>query len=72
MDIEKALAAVEYKLATDSDCFESGRIIRMDIHSGWPPATELADALARRQPFVSLYYEHQANEKVQLVLQKIR
>jgi hypothetical protein len=71
MHLPAAIEAIEYKLATESGNFESKRVIKMDITEAWPPLTELTEALQRRFPGVSFSYDHQANDKIQLLIQKL-
>lgn len=70
MEISQAISTIEYKIATERDNFDSGRIIKIDITTAWPGATELADALAKRYPFISITYEHQPNDRIQLLIRK--
>ncbi len=72
MDLKSAVEAIEYKIATESDNFESGREIRMDITTSWPAAASLEDALRKKFPFVTLRYEERANDKMQLILENRR
>ena len=57
---------IEYKIATESESFEAGRVIRLDINASWPPEADLADALRRKYPWVSITYERQQNDCIQL------
>lgn len=68
MELAKAIATVEYKIATESDNFTAGRTIRMDINNSWPAERDLADALRRRYPYISIQYDRQANDAVQLLI----
>lgn len=68
MDLARAIEAIEYKIATESDRFDAGSTIKMDISASWPPLAELSDALNRKYPYVSLTYDHQANDMIQLIL----
>jgi len=71
MNLTQAIATVEYKIATESDNFDAGRLIKMDITDAWPNAIDLADALAKKYPFISVTYEHQPNDRVQLLVRKV-
>ena len=68
MDLLQAIATVEYKIATESDNFAAGRIIKMDINSAWPPETILSDALRRKYPYISVTYDRQAHDQIQLLI----
>ena len=68
MDLAQAAASVEYKIATESSSFEEGRTIKMDINNGWPPVHDLSALLSRKYPWISLEYDHQPNDMVQLVI----
>jgi len=70
MELAQAIATIEYKIATESGRFEDGYTLKMDIHQGWPPATELADAMSRKYPRLKLSYDFQANDRIQLILQQ--
>lgn len=69
MDISAAIETIEYKIATESDNFTSGRAIRLDITDAWPPLSDLLEALGRRFPHTNFTYDHQANNRIQLVIQ---
>jgi len=68
MQLSDAVDTIEYKIATESDSFEAGRTIRMDVNYNWPPIGELSDALSRKHPHISVSYDHQPNDVVQLVI----
>lgn len=71
MTIERAIETIEYKVATDSDRFNTGASIKMEISSAWPPLTELSEALTRRNPSVAVTYDFQPNEVIKLVITKV-
>ena len=71
MTIERAIETIEYKVATDSDRFNAGASIKMEISSAWPPLTELSEALTRRNPSVAVTYDFQPNEVIKLVITKV-
>jgi hypothetical protein len=66
MELAQAVANIEYKIATESDNFEAGRTIKMDVNGAWPPLSKLLDALSRKYPYISLTYDDQPNDMVQL------
>jgi hypothetical protein len=68
MDLERAIETIEYKIATESDSFNEGRTIKMDVTRAWPPIIDLSDALQRRYPSISLCYDEQANDVVRLII----
>jgi hypothetical protein len=66
MELGQAIANIEYKIATESDNFQEGRTITIDVNSSWPPVNELGDILTRKYPYISLAYHSQANDILQL------
>ena len=66
MEIIQALNTIEYKIATESDSFEAGRPLHLDINAAWPAEADLADALRRKYPWVSVSYERQQNDCIRL------
>jgi hypothetical protein len=66
MELAQAVANIEYKIATESDNFEAGRTIKLDVNSAWPPLYKLSDALSRKYPYISLSYDDQPNDMLQL------
>jgi hypothetical protein len=68
MDLERAVETIEYKIATESDSFQAGRTIKMDITAAWPPVSDLSDVLVRKYPSISLSYDEQANDLVRLLI----
>ena len=71
MTIERAIETIEYKVTTDSERFNTGACIKMEISSAWPPLTELSEALTRRNPSVAVTYDFQPNEVIKLVITKV-
>jgi len=70
MDLSRAISNVEYKIATEQENFDAGRTIKMDINDSWPEAADLSDALARKYPGISITYDHQPNDRLQLLIRK--
>lgn len=68
MELAQAIATIEYKIATESANFDEGRTIKMDINNAWPPVQDLSAALIRKYPWISLEYDRQANDMIQLVI----
>jgi hypothetical protein len=70
MTIERAVETIEYKIAADSDRFNAGASIKMEISSAWPPLTDLSEALRRRNPAVAVAYDYQVNDVIKLIITK--
>lgn len=68
MELEQAIKTVEYKIATDSERLKAGSVISMDISNDWPDKAELSEALKRKYPHLSVSYDIQPNERLQLLL----
>ncbi|HRO42957.1 MAG TPA: hypothetical protein PL009_08990 [Flavipsychrobacter sp.] len=68
MDIAQAVSTIEYKIATESENFEAGQTIKMDINSDWPAEIKLAEALRRKYPYITLRYDYQANGAIQMII----
>ncbi len=69
MTLEQAVATVEYKIATDSERFDAGTALKIQIHNQWPAERELRDALSRKYPFLTLRYDHQPNDCLLLIVE---
>lgn len=72
MDLARALDNIEYKIATESDNFQAQRTLKMAVTNDWPSIAELNDALQRRFPYISLRYDQQPNDVVELVIENHR
>lgn len=70
MDLASAVSTIEYKIATESENFEAGRTLKMDINPSWPGKAELTEALQKRFPFISVNYDFQPNDRIQLLIKK--
>ncbi|MBS1781886.1 MAG: hypothetical protein JSS78_02350 [Bacteroidetes bacterium] len=70
MELNEAVSTIEYKISTYSTHFDEGFVLKMDIHSGWPPENELQQRLQRQYPFMSIQYHFLDNEVMQLTIQQ--
>ena len=68
MNLERAVDTIEYKIATESDSFERGNAIKMDITPAWPSASALSDVLQRKYPRITITLEEQANDVLRLII----
>ncbi len=68
MNINDACVIVEYKLATESNRFADGLPVKIDIHKDWPDEYALSAELRKKYPYLSVQYDRQPNDILQLVL----
>jgi len=72
MDLTRAIDNIEYKIATESDNFQARRTLRLAVTNAWPSIVELSDALQKRYPYISLRYDLQPNDVVELIIENQR
>jgi len=68
MQLSEAVSTIEYKIATEAESFALGNTLKLDISSTWPPFAELSDAIRRKLPNVSVTYDYQPNDMIQLLI----